>query len=135
LNTTAAQNSSVAGSPYPISVVAGTLIADNYNFLFVDGQLTITAAPSSILVNSSANSVPTGSNVTFTATVSAVAPGSGVPNGSVQFKADGFSMDGLPVSTMAWLRYQRLLYPTAFTLSPLIMLEMAIFLAARTSLR
>src|SRR2546426_10184903 len=48
LSTTATTASSVAGSPYPITVVnAGTLSAANYDFPvanFVNGQLTITKA-------------------------------------------------------------------------------------------
>ena len=41
LTTTADTNSTVAGSPYVISVTNGTLSATNYSFAFVDGQLTI----------------------------------------------------------------------------------------------
>ena len=40
-------------------------------------------------VSISANPSPTGSNVTLTATLSALAPGSGMPTGSVQFFVDG----------------------------------------------
>jgi hypothetical protein len=97
LSTTAMATSSVAGSPYAIAGALGSLSADNYNFGFVDGQLSISAASSSSAVASSANPACTGSNVTFIATVAAVAPGSGNPNGAVQFKADG-SVLGLAVT-------------------------------------
>jgi hypothetical protein len=43
-NTTADTNSPVAGNPYSITVTNGTLIATNYDFAFVDGQLTIIPA-------------------------------------------------------------------------------------------
>jgi hypothetical protein len=89
LSTTATGLSSVSGSPYPISAAQGTLSAANYNFAFVNGLLDITPASSSTTLTSSANPIPTGSNVTFVATVAPLAPGSGIPNGSVIFKADG----------------------------------------------
>ncbi|HXR09016.1 MAG TPA: Ig-like domain repeat protein, partial [Candidatus Acidoferrum sp.] len=50
--------------------------------------LTITPASVSNAVSSSANPALTGSNVTFTATLTAVSPGSGTPTGTVQFYAD-----------------------------------------------
>jgi hypothetical protein len=45
LSTTAAANSSVAGSPYTISCGVGTLAAPNYSFTAANGQLTVTSAP------------------------------------------------------------------------------------------
>ncbi len=96
-STTANATSTVAGSPYTITVTNGTLSASNYTFAFVVGQLTITAAGSSNVVSSSANPSPTGSNVTFTATLAAVAPGAGTPTGTVQFLADGSPL-GPPVT-------------------------------------
>jgi hypothetical protein len=47
---------------------------------------TVNKASSSVTVSSSANPSNTGQSVTFTATVSAVAPGSGTPTGTVTFK-------------------------------------------------
>src|SRR5206468_2702872 len=79
----------VAGSPYPISTALGTLSAANYSFAFADGLLSITPASVVNGLTSSINPSPTGSNVTFTATLSALLPGSGTPSGGVQFKADG----------------------------------------------
>jgi len=89
LSTSATGASSVSGRPYPIVPAQGTLNALNYSFAFVNGQLGITPASSSTTLTSSANPIATGSNVTFVATVAPIAPGSGVPNGSVNFKADG----------------------------------------------
>ncbi len=89
LSTTATITSSVAGGPYPITVTQGTLSAANYSFVFVNGQLTITPGSVSGTLTSSANPSPSGSNLTFTATLIAVAPASGIPNGTVQFCADG----------------------------------------------
>src|SRR5207249_3025609 len=43
-STSADTNSPVASSPYTISATNGTLSASNYDFAFVDGQLTITQA-------------------------------------------------------------------------------------------
>src|SRR5207245_8064986 len=43
-STTATATSSVAGSPYPITCLAGTLSASNYDFAFVAGTLTVETA-------------------------------------------------------------------------------------------
>lgn len=48
-------------------------------------------------VTASVNPSPYGSGVTFTATVTPVAPGAGTPTGTVQFKADGVAL-GAPVA-------------------------------------
>ncbi len=95
-STTANTNSTVAGSPYTITVTQGTLSAANYFFTFVNGTLNVTPAFSTVIVAASANPSPTGSNVTFTATVSTIAPSTGLPSGTVQFKADGSAL-GSPV--------------------------------------
>lgn len=44
LSTTATASSPVAGSPYTITAALGSLAATNYQFSFVNGQLTITKA-------------------------------------------------------------------------------------------
>ena len=93
LSTTATVNSPVAGSPYPIAVTQGTLSASNYNFSFVAGQLRITPASVVGTLISSANPSPSGSNVTFTARLSAVAPSTLLPAGTVRFTADGLSLN------------------------------------------
>ena len=97
LSTSATATSSVAGSPYSILAANGTLSAGNYTFNFNNGQLTITPAGSAGAVSSSANPSLTGSNVTFAATLTAVAPGSGTPTGTVQFYADSAPL-GSPVA-------------------------------------
>src|SRR5439155_27224637 len=94
LSTTANSSSSVAGSPYPISPALGTLSAINYEFTFIDGTLTITSAALSNSLISGANPCLPGSNVTFTATLSAL--GGGTPAGAVQFMVDGSPL-GPPV--------------------------------------
>ncbi|MEW6217289.1 MAG: Ig-like domain-containing protein, partial [Candidatus Bipolaricaulota bacterium] len=50
---------------------------------------TVVKADTSVSVSSSANPSVTGQSVTFTATVSAVSPGSGTPTGTVDFYAGG----------------------------------------------
>jgi len=84
--TTTATAASNVGS-YPITASGAT--SPNYSFVYVDGTLTITQALSSAVVTTSANPAPTGSSVTFTATLSAVAPGAGSPDGTVNFRIDG----------------------------------------------
>jgi len=83
---------------YPITPNSGNLSASNYAFsVYNNGALTISAASSAMAVGSSANPSSTGSNVTFTATLTAVAPGAGVLTGAVQFRVDGVAL-GLPAS-------------------------------------
>jgi hypothetical protein len=58
---------------------------------------TVSRATTMTVVSSSASSSTFGQGVTFTATVSAVAPGSGTPTGTVQFVIDGTNY-GSPVA-------------------------------------
>lgn len=83
---TTATATSPAGT-YPIT--ASNAGSTNYSFNYVDGVLTIGQSASSGVVVSSANPAIPGSNVTFTATISAVAPGVGTPSGTVNFRIDG----------------------------------------------
>jgi hypothetical protein len=61
---------------------------------------TVNKAASSTAVTSSANPSVFGQSVTFTATLSAVAPGAGIPGGTVQFM-DGVTPIGAPVALVA----------------------------------
>lgn len=83
--TSADTNSSVGA--YAITVGQGTLsVADtNYAFLLVNGTLTITPATSSNSVVSSLNPSTSGDSVTFTATVSPIAPAVAFPTGNITF--------------------------------------------------
>jgi hypothetical protein len=63
--------------------------AGNYSLTQPAVTASITAATTTATINSSANPSPTGSNVTFTATLNVAPPGPGMPTGTVQFKADG----------------------------------------------
>lgn len=60
----------------------------NYILDYEAGTLTVTRANSAITIRTSANPSPTGSNVTFTATLSAQPPGGGIPTGHIQFLVD-----------------------------------------------
>jgi uncharacterized repeat protein (TIGR01451 family) len=68
------------------------------NFLISSGSVvqTVNKGSTTTLVTSSVNPSVAGQSVTFTATVSAVAPGAGTPNGSVQFLDNGTPL-GAPV--------------------------------------
>jgi hypothetical protein len=81
LTTTATQFSPTGD--YPITLAAITL--QNYNIIFTQGTLTITKANTSTSLVSSLNPSQINQAVTFTATVSAVAPGAGTPTGTVEF--------------------------------------------------
>jgi Leucine-rich repeat (LRR) protein len=80
--TTAASATSPVGT---YDVVPGGVASNNYAIAFANGVLTINPASTSTAVSSSANPAGFGDPVTFTATVSTIAPGAGVPTGSVQF--------------------------------------------------
>jgi Ca2+-binding RTX toxin-like protein len=92
LSTTATAASDVG--TYPISVAVGTLADSDYTFAFVNGTLTVTPASTTTGVASSLNPSVYGQAVTFTATVSPVAPGAGTPTGNVQFYVDGSPFGG-----------------------------------------
>jgi subtilisin-like proprotein convertase family protein len=85
LSTTASSTSDVG--TYPITASGAT--SPNYAFSYVGGTLTITQSLSSGVVASSANPALPGTNVTFTMTISAGAPGAGTPSGTVNFRIDG----------------------------------------------
>jgi subtilisin-like proprotein convertase family protein len=85
VSTTATQSSTVG--TYTITAIGAT--STNYTFNYVVGTLTIGQSASSGVVASSANPQLPGANVTFTATISAVAPGVGTPSGTVSFRVDG----------------------------------------------
>ena len=84
--TTTATPTSNAGT-YAITASGAT--SANYSFTYFDGTLTITNSLTSGDLVSSANPALPGADVTFTMTVSAVAPGVGTPNGTVNFRVDG----------------------------------------------
>jgi hypothetical protein len=63
----------------------------------VDQSFTVLKTNSILVVSTSANPSPTASNVTFTATVSAISPGGGTPAGTVRFLVDGAPL-GSPAS-------------------------------------
>jgi fibronectin-binding autotransporter adhesin len=89
---TSANGSSAVGS-YAITPSLGTLSATNYVFpTFNNGTLTLAKASTTVAASSSANPAPTGSNVTFTATLTVVAPGGGTPTDTVQFLSDGAAL-------------------------------------------
>src|SRR5262249_54920577 len=73
--------SSPAGS-YTITAAQGTLSAVNYSFVFKTGTLTVNPDATSTAVSA----VVQGASVALTASVTAAAPGSGTPTGSVDFR-------------------------------------------------
>ena len=84
--TTSATASSPIGT---YAITASGAVGTNYTFSYVDGTLTITQSLSSGVVTSSANPAVPGTNITFSMTVNAVAPGAGTPTGTVNFRIDG----------------------------------------------
>ncbi len=104
--TTATQFSEVRPGGYPITVAGlSGAAAGNYSLTVAGasvtgGTLTITPAQTTLAVASPFSPALAGQALSFTATVSAVAPGGGVPAGSVQFLVDGGNL-GSPVPLAA----------------------------------
>jgi hypothetical protein len=84
--TTTATPTSDPGT-YPIT--ANGASGSNYVISYAGGTLTVTQSLSIGSIASSANPALPGAPVTFTMTLSAVAPGAGAPDGSVNFRIDG----------------------------------------------
>jgi hypothetical protein len=70
----------------------------NYTVNFVAGMLTIAQAGSAVALASSALSSVAGQSVTFTATVTSVAPGAGIPGGAVTFSDGAAVLGTVPLS-------------------------------------
>ena len=114
--STSATSSSPVSS-YAITPSLGSLTATNYSFTtFSNGTLTLTKAAATNVVATSANPSPTGSNVTLTATVTAVSPASGTPTGTVQFLADGSAL-GAPATLSGMTLRMPFSFATAGTAS------------------
>ncbi|MDH4352145.1 MAG: Ig-like domain-containing protein, partial [Gemmatimonadota bacterium] len=100
----ALNGSGQATSPATSSLAVGTHVitaeyAGSANFVQSTGTLspdqTVNSAPTATAVSSLVNPSVFGQSVMFTATVTAVAPGGGIPTGTVQFKADGVDLGGV----------------------------------------
>src|SRR5204863_4140094 len=86
--------SATASSPVGLyAVTPNGLSSSDYAIAYGAGTLTIQRASTTTSVTASATTSSVGQPVTYTATVAAVAPGAGVPTGSVQF-FDGTTLLG-----------------------------------------
>jgi hypothetical protein len=79
------------------AVTADYLGATNYTASTgtLAGDQVVNQAATTTAVSASQNPSVFGESVTFTVTVAPVAPGSGTPSGTVQFKVDGVNLGGL----------------------------------------
>jgi len=91
--TSTATDTSPSGS-YPLT--CGGLSSANYDITFTTGTLVIVKAATSTTVTSTAGAI-VGASLTFSASVIAVAPATGTPTGTVQFKVDGIAL-GTPAT-------------------------------------
>lgn len=89
-------SSNFTAGTHPVSVTYNGSANSNTSTGTLSGGQVVNAASTSTAVASSVNPSVTGQSVTFTATVSSNAPGSGTPTGTVTF-----SVDGSPVCTNA----------------------------------
>ena len=97
--STSATSSSPVGT-YAIQASGAT--TTNYQITFVSGTLTINQASTTTAMAASVNPSVYGQSVTFTASVVAVAPGSGTPTGTVSFMEGSTTLDTEP-----WARATR----------------------------
>jgi hypothetical protein len=93
LSTTATAASPVGS----YSITASGAASPNYTFIYTPGTLVVTKASTAGVLSSSGNPSLPGQAVTFSVSLSAVAPGAGTPTGTVQFEVDGAAA-GAPVS-------------------------------------
>jgi len=95
----AAAAASVAGSPYAIvpSAAVGSGLA-NYSISYANGSLTVNPASLIGIVSASQNPAIPGESLTLSYTLSAVAPGSGIPSGTVRFTLDGATLASASLS-------------------------------------
>lgn len=89
LSTTATIDS--APGEYPITTSVAGLSAANYDFVGVDGTLTVGNAPTSTTLAVSPASATLNRATALTATVSSAATGGAAPSGTVSFYLDGAS--------------------------------------------
>jgi hypothetical protein len=91
-----AASSMAAGNHIVTAVYSGDGSFNTYTGTLTGGQV-VNKTNTTTTLASSVNPVPYLQAVTFTATVAAVAPGAGVPSGTVQFTIDGTNL-GTPVT-------------------------------------
>ena len=95
--TPALSSNATAASPvgtYAITAAQGTLESANYDFVtFAAGTLKVNKAATTVTLKTSVTSAAVGQQITFTATVAAASPGTGIPGGTVTFK-DGATVLG-----------------------------------------
>ena len=120
------------------AIAAGTLAlggaaASNYTLIGMSGSVTITASASTTILATSLNPSPTGANVIFTATVSAILPGGGTPTNSVQFRTNGISAALVNLNGSAQAVYATSLLPHGSNIVTAEYLSDGNFLASTTS--
>jgi hypothetical protein len=92
--TTATVSSPVGAYSITPTLVDPSGKLNNYTVSSINGTLTISEANSDTVVTSSRNPSLYGSNVTFTVTVTPIAPATTTPRGSVRFYANGIALGG-----------------------------------------
>ena len=84
VNGTPVSPTTPAGT-YPGAISCSGASTVNYNVTYSTGTLTVSQAATTTALGTSANPSPQGKILTFTATVTAQAPGGGTPTGTVNF--------------------------------------------------
>jgi hypothetical protein len=92
--TTATVSSPVGAYSITPTLVDPSGKLNNYTVSSINGTLTISEANSDTVVTSSRNPSLYGSNVTFTVTVTPIAPATTTPRGSIRFYANGIALGG-----------------------------------------
>jgi hypothetical protein len=82
-------SATATSAPGAYSVTPGGVSSTNYSIAFANGTLTISKANTTTTLTSSPSPSNHNQNVTLTATVAAIAPGAGVPTGTITFRDNG----------------------------------------------
>jgi Tol biopolymer transport system component len=88
---------SAASAPGTYAVTPSGVTSPDYTITFVSGTLTVTRAATALALNASPSPNHPSQNVLMTATVAPVAPGAGVPTGTVEFRDNGVALGSSPL--------------------------------------
>jgi hypothetical protein len=86
---TFATTATATSAPGNYGVTPGGVSSPNYSITFGSGTLAVGKANTSVTLATSPSPTTNNQFVTLTATVGAVPPGAGTPNGTVEFRDDG----------------------------------------------
>ena len=91
-------NATDASGPGTYTITPSGVTSARYSLTFTGGTLTVTPAMTSVVLAPSATTLSVGQNVVLNAQLSVVAPGTGVPTGTVAFVEGGTALGSAGLS-------------------------------------